>query len=111
MTLWEKVKKDLQKGLKEGIEAVKEGAQAVKEKAEEIGEEGKRRYTIFDLKGNVEKQMAELGGRVYDLSPMVKNPMIDPKVKAIISKIKKLEAQIASLEGKPKAAAKKTIKK
>ena len=42
MGLWETVKKDLQKGLKEGVAYVKEGAIVVKQKAEVLGEEAKR---------------------------------------------------------------------
>jgi hypothetical protein len=44
---------------------------------------------------------------VYELSAKVKNPMPDKKVAAIVSRIKKLEAQIVSLESKKKTAPKK----
>jgi hypothetical protein len=43
--------------------------------------------------------MAELGGKVYDLSSVVENPMLDPDVKAIMARIKELEAEIIALEG------------
>ncbi len=102
MNFWEKVKNDLQKGIKEGIDFVKEGATIVKVKAEELTEEGKKRLKIFELKTKVQREIAELGGVVYDLSSKVKNPMLESKVKAVVSRIKKLEAQIAKLEGKIK---------
>lgn len=103
MNFWEKVRKDLQEGIKEGIEVVKEGAVIVRKKAEELTDEGKRQYKIFDLKAKVQKEIAELGGKVYELSSKLKNPMLDGKVKAITARIKKLEVQITKLEGKPKA--------
>jgi hypothetical protein len=111
MNFWENIKKDLQKGLKDGIDFVKEGAAVVKVKAEELTEEGKRRLKVFDLKTKVQKEISELGGLVYDLSSKVKNPMIEKKVKAVIGRIKKLEKQIVKLEGKAKTSFAKKTKK
>ncbi|MEW6162755.1 MAG: hypothetical protein AB1606_05535 [Nitrospirota bacterium] len=114
MSFWEKVKEDLQKGIKEGVYLLKEKAMVVKGKAEELAEEGKRRYKIFELQAKVQKEIAELGGRVYDLSPKLKNPMLDKRVKAIIARIKKLEARVTKLKGRERAefrrAAKKRVK-
>ena len=107
MNFWEKVRGDLQKGIKEGIDFVKEGAAIVKVKAEELTEEGKKRLKILDLKAKVQREIAELGGMVYDLSSKVKNPMLEKKVKAVVVRVRKLEAQIAKLEGKVKAATRK----
>ncbi|MDP2168620.1 MAG: hypothetical protein Q8J64_09860 [Thermodesulfovibrionales bacterium] len=111
MGFWENVKKDVQKGLKEGQKELMEGYKAVKVKAGEISEEGKRRYNVFDLKTKVQKEIAELGGAVYGLSAMDRNPLLDAKVKALISKIQKLEAQISRLEAAPNAPAKKKAAK
>ena len=66
MNLWDKIRRDVQKGIKEGMSVVKEVAAVAREKAEELTEEGKRRYKIFDLKVKVQKEMSELGGNVYD---------------------------------------------
>ena len=104
MSFWDKVKKDIQKGFKEGMAFVKEGATVVMEKAEELTEEGKKRYNIFELKTKVQKEITELGGKVYDLSSKRKNPLLDSKVKANISRIKKLELKINRLEAKSKKA-------
>lgn len=98
MGFWEKVKKDIQKGFKEGITVVRE-------KAGELTGEGKRKYKLLDLKSKVHKEMAELGGRVY--SSKGKNPILDSKVKTVIAKIKKLETQIEKLEVKPKKTRRK----
>jgi hypothetical protein len=115
MDFWEDVKKDLQKGLKEGLDFLKEGAAVVKVKAEELTDEGKKRYKIYELKAKVQSKIEDLGGRVYDLDSKKKSPMQDKKVKAIISCIKRLEARIAKMEGKevknPKKATTKPRKK
>ena len=111
MDFWEKVKRDVRKGFKEGLVFVREGVAVVKEKAEELTEEGKKRLKIFDINTKVQKEMSELGGRVYALDSNNKNPMLDKKVKTTIGKIKKLEMQIAKLEGKPMVSAKTKSRK
>lgn len=88
MDFWDKVKSDIQKGIKEGIGLVREGVSVVKEKAEELTEEGKKKLKLFELKTRVQREISELGGRVYDLQSKAKNPMSDSKVKAIIAGIK-----------------------
>lgn len=99
MGLWDRVKKDVKKGIDEGVAAVKQGAVVAVEKAEELAEEGKRRYKIFELKQKVHSNFTELGGKVYDLaSKSAKSPLLDARVKTAIANIKKLEAQIAKLE-------------
>lgn len=111
MDFWEKVKRDVRKGFKDGIVFIREGVTVVKEKAEELTEEGKKRLKLFDLNTKVQKEMSELGGRVYALDSKNKNPMADKKVKTTIGKIKKLEMQIAKLEGKAVAVAKPKARK
>ncbi|MGD0883999.1 MAG: hypothetical protein ABSA46_03830 [Thermodesulfovibrionales bacterium] len=107
MNFWEAVKKDMQRGIKEGIDVVKEGAVVVRKRAETLTEEAKKHYNIFELKTKVQKEIAELGGSVYDLSSTSKNPLLDKKVKSIIDRIKKMEIQIRKLEGKPEAKQKR----
>jgi hypothetical protein len=111
MDFYQKIKGDLQKGIKEGITVVKEGAAVVKEKVEELTEEGKKQYNIFLLKTKVQKEISELGGRVYDLSEKLKNPMVDKKVKALIARIKKLEAKVTRLENKKIVKSLHTVKR
>lgn len=108
MNFWGKVKEDLQKGLEEGMTFVREGASVVKKKAEELTEEGKRQYRLYELKTKVQHEISELGGKVYELSGKVRNPMLDSKVKAIRARLKKLETEIMKLEGNTKNRAKKT---
>jgi len=111
MTFWDNVKKDIQKGFKEGMAFVKEGATVVMEKAEALTEEGKKRYKIFEIKTKVQQEFTELGGKVYDLSSKRKNPLLDSKVKANISRIRKLELKIDKLEGRTKKVASQKTRK
>lgn len=111
MSFWTKIKKDIQKGFQDGILLVKEGAAVVKEKAEVMTEEGKKRYKLYALKAKVQKEISDLGGKIYELSSRMRNPMGDKKVKDIIGKIKKLEMQILKIEGKEKEAKKAPARK
>lgn len=111
MSFWEDVRKDLQKSWKEGLAAVKVGAAAVRVKAEELTEEGKKRYRAYELKTRVEKEISDLGGRVYDLSRSRKNPLLDTKVKAVIGRIRKLEEHLKKLESRPVEKPAKTRRK
>jgi len=100
MDFWETIKKDIQKSVKEGIVKVREGVTTARAKAEELTEEGKRRIRILELKTKVQREISDLGGRVYAISQKSKNLMPDKKVQSIITRIKKLEGQILKLEGK-----------
>jgi topoisomerase IA-like protein len=107
MGFWERVKKDVPKSFKEGVDVIRL-------KAEQLTSEGKKQIQLFDLKNKVHKEMADLGGAVY--SSGKPNPKDDAKVKKILDKIKKLESQISKLEkakrpSKKKAAKKKAAKK
>ncbi len=101
MDFWEKIKRDVQKGFREGLAVIREGAVAVKEKAEALTGEGKRQYKLFEIKTKVQKEISELGGRVYGLLAAEKEVTSDRRVKSSVTKIKKLETQITKLEGSP----------
>lgn len=104
--LFDKIKKDVKKGIEEGIAVVKEGASVVSGKMGELTAEGKRQYRMFDLKAKIQDQMTVLGGRAYDVLDGRKSPAADGKVKAVYAKIKGLEEQLRKLEGgKQKKAA------
>ncbi len=98
MTFWDKVKKDVSKGVKEGMAAMKEGAEYVKVKAGELTDEGKRRMELFELKSKVQRDFEALGGQVYHLHTQKKQPMTDAKVKTVLNRIRKFESKIARLE-------------
>jgi len=103
--LFEKIKKDLKKGIEEGFSALKEGAIIVSEKINEVKAEGKRQYKIFDIKSKIHDQMAELGGRVYNVHSDNKSLDDDNKIKALSLKIKELEWQLHKIEGDKKIKA------
>ena len=108
---WDGIKKDLQKGMEKGMAAMKKGAIVAQKKAGDLTDEGKRQYKIFALKTKVHEAVSDLGARVYALmGSRSKNPALDPQVKNIAAQIKKLDAQIADLEGKPRPARKKKAK-
>lgn len=107
---WDGIKKDLQKGMEKGMAAMKKGAIVAQKTAGDLTDEGKRQYKVFSLKTKVHEGITDLGARVYALmGSRAKNPALDPQVKDIVANIKKLDAQIAELEGKPGPA--KTGKK
>lgn len=103
--LLDKIKKDLRKGIEEGIAVVREGAIVVSQKVGELTGEGKRQYKIFALKTKIQNQITELGGRTHEVLAGKKSPAVDSKVKVIMAKIKKLEAQLIKVEGKKETRA------
>ena len=108
---WDGIKKDLQKGMEKGMAAMKKGAIVAQKTAGDLTDEGKRQYRIFALKTKVHEGVTDLGARVYALmGSRVKNPALDPQVKDIVTKIKKLDAQIAELEQEPRSAKTKKAK-
>jgi len=108
---WDGIKKDLQKGMERGMAAMKKGAIVAQKKAGDLTNEGKRQYKILALKTKVHEGVTDLGARVYALmGSRVKNPALDAHVKDIVAQIKKLDAQIAELEKKPRSARTKKAK-
>jgi hypothetical protein len=96
MSLLERMKKHIQKGVKNGIYFVRGG---VRKKAKRLTKEGKKMLRLYELHSQVQKEMTELGGRIYDLTSRNKVPLLDRKVNAIIRRIKTREDSIAQLEG------------
>ena len=107
MSFWEEIKGDFENGIAEGIDIAKEGAAFVKEKAEKLTDGTKRRLTLFELKIQVRREMAELGGRVYDLRHQDESPLSDSEAKAIIGRIENLEDRIKGLDEKEGETGKK----
>jgi hypothetical protein len=101
MGFWDRLKKDIKKGIDEGLAALKEGTEVIKHKAEDVTSDVKKKVRIFEMKQKMQTQLAELGGRVYEVAlDKRKNPFNDEKVKKVIEKIKKIHLQIEKLEGK-----------
>jgi hypothetical protein len=97
--LFDKISKDLKKGIEEGIAVLKEGANAVSVKMNKISEEGKKQYKIFNLNLKIQDQIKELGGMAYAILDSSKSLDENKKIKAAFAKIKKLEWQLSKIEG------------
>ena len=108
MDFWEEVKRDVQKGLKEGVTMMKAGASIAAKKVNELTREGRKQLRAFDLKSRVHGEMAELGARIYELSREGGIALKDSKTLKLIERIQKLEARIASMKEDEKPVAKKT---
>lgn len=102
MGFWDKLKRDIKKGIDEGLDVLKEGTEAIKHRAEGMTDEVKKKIKIFELKQKIQVQLTELGGRVYEVVSEGKrrNPVLDENVKKIFDRIKKIDDQISRLEGK-----------
>jgi hypothetical protein len=112
MSFWNKIQEDLKKNIHEGLEIFKEGSSVVTEKIEKLTEGGKNKYKAFNLNMKVQEEFAKLGGEIYDLiTKKSKNPLASKKVKSIITRINKFEAQINKLESKGKKKTRKTTAK
>ena len=112
--LFDKIRENLKKGMEEGIAVLREGASVVSVKMNELSEEGKRQYKMFNLNVKIQDQMKEMGGIAYTLIDAGKSLDPDKKLKAVYTKIKKLEWQLSKIEGSKKIKAvvpKKTAKK
>ena len=107
---FDKIKKNMKKGIEEGIAVVKEGASVVSGKMSELKAEGKRQYNIFDLKAKIQSQLTVLGGRSYDVLDGDKSAVAFRKVKTVFAKIKKLKEQLRKLEGRKEAKTAEPIK-
>lgn len=108
---WERLKKEVESGIKKGVKAIRESSVVVKEKAGELSEKGKRQYRIFILKKKVQDLMAELGGKVYEMRATGKNPLTDTGIKQLLNRIAGLESQITELEKEEMTSTKKKTKR
>jgi hypothetical protein len=108
MSFWEQVKKDIRKGIKEGVFLVKEGTAVARKRTKKLTKEGREKLKTYELQILVQRQLTELGARIYDLSSQKKNPMLDPQVKKMVAKLNKLEKKI---EAKIQEPVKKPSKK
>ncbi len=110
MGFWDELRKDIKKGIDEGLHVFKEGTAAIMKKTGILTDDVKKKIAVFELKQKIQVNLTELGGRVYEIaSDRRKNPLTDARVKGIVERIKKIEGQIAKIEGKkPAPKARKT---
>jgi hypothetical protein len=97
------LKKDIEDGIKQGVDAVKSTATMVKEKAEELTEKGKTQYHLYELKNKGQKQRVTLGDKFRELVKTKKVKVSNEELKKLLSAIDKTDEAIAKLEGKESA--------
>lgn len=75
---------------------IREGVDTVVEKTEELTKIGKLKVEIINIKRQIEKNFAELGGKVYHLVSEEKKSQVasNKDVKELIDHVKKLESQL-----------------
>lgn len=91
---WNKLKEDVAKGVKEGLDAIKEGAEVAAKKAGELSAEGQKKFKIYSLKKEIHQAAGDLGAMLYKLEK--ENPGVIKDIMAleIVEKIDKLEAEL-----------------
>ena len=99
-SLFDQIRKNLKKGMEQGIAVLKDGANVVSVKMNELSAEGKRQYKIFNLNLKIQDQINELGGMTYTVLESGKSLDENKKIKAAFAKIKKLEWQLIKIGGK-----------
>ncbi|MDH4028265.1 MAG: hypothetical protein OEU95_05505 [Nitrospirota bacterium] len=108
MSFWNKIQSDL----KESLSFFKEGSTLVTDKIEKLADEGRKKFTVFNLNMKVQEEFARLGGQIYDLiGKKSKDPLANKTVTSIIDTINKLETQISKLENSGRKKVKKTASK
>ncbi len=95
-----KLRRDIEEGIKQGIVYVEKGVALVKEKAGELTDEGKKQYRMFELKTRLQKDIAALGAKVYALTAAGSVKPVHQDVQKLIDRIGKAEKALARLEGK-----------
>ena len=98
--LFDKIKRDVKKGIEEGVATVMQGASIVSLKMNELSAEGKKQYKIFNLTVKIKDQLNELGDITYAVLDRRKSLDENKKIKAAFAKIKKLEWQLSKIGGK-----------
>jgi hypothetical protein len=80
---------DIRNGIRDGIDLFVD-------KTEEYGKIGKLNIDILGIKRNLEKELANVGGRVYELfkADSKKTIVTDEKVLAFIEAVKQLEEKL-----------------
>lgn len=101
------LKKDIEDGIKQGVDAVKSTATLVKAKAEELTEMGKAQYRLYELRNKGQKQFAALGETFHRLAAAKKVSVSNQELKKLLAAADKTLAAIAKLEGKGSAPAPK----
>ena len=106
-----KLRKDIEEGIRQGIVYVEKGVALVKEKAEELTDEGKKQYRMYELKTKMQNDIASLGSKVYSLTAAGSVKPVHADVQKLISRIARAESDLAKIEGKAQSTKKTPAKK
>lgn len=100
--LWEDVRRSLQDLGNIAAEKSREFSKVAADKAEELTKKGRVRMEILQTNREIERQFAELGGRVYDVQAEEALDSIgeDPDIQALFEKISVLEEKKRAQEEK-----------
>lgn len=99
MIEWKKLNADINKGIKEGLDAAIVGAKAAKVKADELTKDVKKKIEINEIKKKIKEDLAEIGARMYQLEKKSPGSVTDAITRSYISKIDMLEKELKDLEG------------
>lgn len=95
---WNKLKEDVAKGVKEGLDVIKEGAGIAAKKAGQLTSEGQRRLKIYGIKKDIHNTAADLGAMLYRLEKEKSGVIKDIMALELVQKIDKLEAELKNAE-------------
>ncbi len=103
--IWTRVKT----GLDRAVEAVGKGTEMAADKAMNLASRAGVEYQIFELHRKIEKLLAELGGRAYDLAKRTPPALsaADADITRMVGKISEMEKKIAALEDEAQTLKKK----
>ncbi len=99
--IWKRVKTELDRA----VDVVGKGTERAADKAMNLASRAGVEYQIFEYHRKLEKLLAELGGRAYDLAK--RNPSAlsgtDAEITRMVGKISEMEKKIAGLEDEAQA--------
>lgn len=95
---WNKLKEDVAKGVKEGLDVIREGAEIAAKKAGELTSEGQKKLKIYSIKKEIQQSAADLGAMLYKLEKENQGVIKDVMALEIVQKIDKLEANLKDTE-------------
>jgi hypothetical protein len=103
--IWKRVKT----GLDRAVEAVGKGTEVAADKAMNLASRAGVEYQLFELHRKLEKLLAELGGRAYDLAKRTPAALsdADAEITRMVGKISEMEKKIATLEDEAEMLKKK----
>ena len=102
--IWDRTKKELQGAVK----VIGKGTEKATERTLALGKQAGFQYQVYLNQLKLQKALAGLGGRIYDLSQSkaVSLTLKDTKALGMIKKAQKLDKEVQGLKKKVKAAKK-----